>query len=51
MQSFKKIHARAQMKVPLCMLILSFADFFKINFFEILFKEYHQSVKQLGCQA
>ena len=29
---------------------LSAADFFKINFFEKLFHEYHQSVKQFGSR-
>ena len=30
-----------------CHALLSSADFFKINFFEKFFLEYHQSVKQL----
>ena len=34
-----------------CMLFLSSADFFKINFFEKVFQEYHQSVKQLGSSS
>ena len=34
-----------------CMLFLSSADFFKINFFEKFFHEYHQSVKQFGSRS
>ena len=34
-----------------CMLFLLSADFFKINFFEKVFQEYHQSVKQFGCRS
>ena len=30
---------------------LSSTDFFKINFFENFFQEYHQSVKQFGCRS
>ena len=30
---------------------LSSADFFKINFFEKFFWEYHQSVKQFGSRS
>ena len=30
---------------------LSSADFFKINFFEKLFQEYHQSVKKFGSRS
>ena len=33
------------------MLFLSSADFFKINFFKKLFREYHQNVKQFGPRS
>ena len=33
------------------MIVLSFADFFKTNFFEIFIQEYHQGVKQLGFRS
>ena len=32
-------------------MFLSSADFFKINFFEKIFQEYHQSVKQFGSRS
>ena len=34
-----------------CFFFLSSVDFFKINFFKIIFQEYHQSVKQFRSRS